>query len=263
MRCGGAGSSCRLLCGHWCGERKIRQGYISGEANRTGPIRIRQGQPPAGPGSLALPGGESFLSAINRARCQIGCRLEHPHRRPTTQRRPAGTVCLIIGAWHEHLSPSFPFAFLVGASARRRSRICLRGRVTGSLDVLRRGRCGRPAAAAGRFGVPGGAADSALCRRRVAVARELAQRFGDGLAAGSTPEQLIESFGSIKQTARSMCRDRLHARPLVWRVSAPLLASGRTDGFGTGRHLRVFSCPAAHCPSDNFAQLSRRRDGAD
>ena len=53
---------------------------------------------------------------------------------------------------------------------------------------------------------------------RVDVARELIEHFRDGLAAGRTPEQLIESFGDVRQAARLIRRAKLRSRPLFWRV---------------------------------------------
>jgi hypothetical protein len=53
---------------------------------------------------------------------------------------------------------------------------------------------------------------------RVDVARELVEHFRDGLAAGRTPEQLVESFGDERQAARLIRRAKLRGRPLFWRV---------------------------------------------
>ncbi|MEZ6233576.1 MAG: hypothetical protein R3B68_05260 [Phycisphaerales bacterium] len=54
------------------------------------------------------------------------------------------------------------------------------------------------------------------------VAGELCAHFLDGLEAGRTPEQLRESFGSAKATARLIRRAKRRARPLIWRLWAGL-----------------------------------------
>ncbi|HEY1784432.1 MAG TPA: hypothetical protein VGG30_02750, partial [Pirellulales bacterium] len=92
----------------------------------------------------------------------------------------------------------------------------LRGRLTGSLDMR-----GLLAALPQPLNV--------LIRRvtrqtrlwrieQVDVARELADHFRDGLAAGRTPEQLVESFGDPRQAARLIRRAKLRTRPLFWRI---------------------------------------------
>ena len=53
---------------------------------------------------------------------------------------------------------------------------------------------------------------------RVDIAHEMAEHFRDGLAAGRTAEQLVESFGDLRQAARLIRRAKLRARPLFWRM---------------------------------------------
>ena len=78
----------------------------------------------------------------------------------------------------------------------------LRGRLTGSLDMR-----GRIAAAA--LPKPLDHLIRRVARRtrlwrieQVEVARELAEHFRDGLAAGRTAEELVQSFGDPRQAAR-------------------------------------------------------------
>lgn len=53
-------------------------------------------------------------------------------------------------------------------------------------------------------------------REKVDVARELIAHFQDGLEAGSSPEQLVASFGDPQQAARLIRRAKKRCRPLVW-----------------------------------------------
>ena len=50
------------------------------------------------------------------------------------------------------------------------------------------------------------------------VARELVAHFEDGLTAGATPAELVESFGGIKQAARLIRRAKLRGRSLIRRL---------------------------------------------
>jgi len=51
------------------------------------------------------------------------------------------------------------------------------------------------------------------------VASELAAHFGDGLAAGQSPEELIEDFGKPALAARLIRRARLRCRPWSWHAA--------------------------------------------
>jgi len=53
---------------------------------------------------------------------------------------------------------------------------------------------------------------------KVDVAQELIDHFGDGLAAGQSPDGLIEAFGNPRQAARLIRRAKRRNRPLFWRV---------------------------------------------
>ena len=53
---------------------------------------------------------------------------------------------------------------------------------------------------------------------RVDVARELVAHFQDGLEAGRTSQQLVQSFGDPRQAARLIRRAKRRSRPLVWYV---------------------------------------------
>ena len=94
----------------------------------------------------------------------------------------------------------------------------LRGRLTASLDV-------RGAIAAAGLSEPLPDLIRRVARRsrlwraeKVDVARELCDHFQDGIAAGHTPEQLVASFGEVRQAARLIRRAKLRSRPLVWRA---------------------------------------------
>ena len=53
-------------------------------------------------------------------------------------------------------------------------------------------------------------------REKVDVVRELIAHFQDGLEAGRSPEQLVESFGDPQQAARLIRRAKKRGRPFVW-----------------------------------------------
>ncbi|MEX0728797.1 MAG: hypothetical protein WEB58_08475 [Planctomycetaceae bacterium] len=53
---------------------------------------------------------------------------------------------------------------------------------------------------------------------QVDVAKELAGHFRDGLDSGATPEQLIERYGDVTQSAKMIRRARQRCRPLYWQV---------------------------------------------
>lgn len=53
---------------------------------------------------------------------------------------------------------------------------------------------------------------------KVDVTQELIAHFQDGLDAGRTPEQLVESFGDGAQAARLIRRAKKRGRSLVWQV---------------------------------------------
>lgn len=55
---------------------------------------------------------------------------------------------------------------------------------------------------------------------RAEVARELASHFAEGLAAGRSERDLIDSFGDAGETARLIRRAVKRRRPLVWRAAA-------------------------------------------
>lgn len=50
------------------------------------------------------------------------------------------------------------------------------------------------------------------------VARELIAHFQDGLGSGRSTEELIASFGEVKQAARMIRRAKKRVRPVVWQV---------------------------------------------
>ncbi len=53
---------------------------------------------------------------------------------------------------------------------------------------------------------------------RVAVAQELIAHFQDGIDAGTSSQELAQSFGDPKQTARMIRRAKHRCRPLVWQL---------------------------------------------
>jgi hypothetical protein len=53
---------------------------------------------------------------------------------------------------------------------------------------------------------------------KVDVATELVAHFQDGLEAGRTPQQLVQSFGDPLQAARLIRRAKRRGRPLVWHL---------------------------------------------
>lgn len=55
-------------------------------------------------------------------------------------------------------------------------------------------------------------------REQLQVAQELAGHFADGLSAGRSPEQLIETFGDVHLAARLIRRARKRGRPMAWHV---------------------------------------------
>lgn len=64
---------------------------------------------------------------------------------------------------------------------------------------------------------------------KVDVAHELIDHFGDGLAAGQSPDELIEAFGDPRQAARLIRRAKRRNRPLFWRAwSRAIQAAGWT-----------------------------------
>lgn len=56
-------------------------------------------------------------------------------------------------------------------------------------------------------------------RERMEVARELIAHFQDGLDSGSSPHDLAQSFGDVKQVAVLIRRAKKRNRPLWWRTS--------------------------------------------
>jgi hypothetical protein len=94
----------------------------------------------------------------------------------------------------------------------------LRGRLSGRLDVRRE-------IAAADLPQPMAGLIYAVVRRtrlwraeRIDVARELAAHFADGLAAGRTPQQLIETFGSPEPAAALIRKAKRRGRPLYWQA---------------------------------------------
>ncbi|MEQ8786552.1 MAG: hypothetical protein RIC55_09650 [Pirellulaceae bacterium] len=57
---------------------------------------------------------------------------------------------------------------------------------------------------------------------QVEVARELAEHFHDGLAAGKTASDLREEFGDERQAARLIRRAKVRCRPMAWKVFSGL-----------------------------------------
>jgi hypothetical protein len=55
-------------------------------------------------------------------------------------------------------------------------------------------------------------------REKVDVVNELVAHFQDGLSAGRTPQQLVDSFGDPQQAARLIRRAKKRGRPLAWHV---------------------------------------------
>lgn len=53
---------------------------------------------------------------------------------------------------------------------------------------------------------------------QVAVLQELIAHFGDGIAAGNSPEQLIQKFGDETEAARLIGRAKRRSRPWAWHV---------------------------------------------
>jgi len=53
---------------------------------------------------------------------------------------------------------------------------------------------------------------------KVAVATELVAHFQDGLDAGQSPEQLVATFGNIKDAAQLIRRAKRRNRPLRWQI---------------------------------------------
>jgi len=143
----------------------------------------------------------------------------------------------------------------------------VRGRLTGSLDLR------RVIAAAG-LPQPVNDLIRRVARRtrlwrieRVDVARELAEHFRDGLAAGRTAEELIESFGDPRQAARLIRRAKLRSRPLFWRVWRRVWRAG-VQALGTVAALMIasylfFAVRLFRLASDGCAQLSARTHCAD
>ena len=71
---------------------------------------------------------------------------------------------------------------------------------------------------------------------KVDVAGELIAHFADGLAAGQSPETLVDSFGDARQAARLIRRAKRRNRPLFWRFWGGAV---RTAGW-TAAALVVF-----------------------
>ncbi len=93
--------------------------------------------------------------------------------------------------------------------------------------------------AAASFGLPGPISDlinrtvrsTRLWRsERAEVARELGSHFAEGLAAGRSERDLIESFGDAGAAARLIRRAVKRRRPLVWRAAAK---TAKGAGFAT------------------------------
>jgi hypothetical protein len=100
-----------------------------------------------------------------------------------------------------------------------RLRDAFRGRFDGSLDWQR---------LVGDAGLPTDVAETVESvvrrtrlwpREKVDVAKELVAHFQDGLEAGHTPRQLVESFGDPRQVARLIRRAKRRGRSLAWLVS--------------------------------------------
>ncbi|HEY1784988.1 MAG TPA: hypothetical protein VGG30_05535, partial [Pirellulales bacterium] len=114
----------------------------------------------------------------------------------------------------------------------------LRGRLTGSLDL-------GGAIAAAALPEPLDHLTRRVARRtrlwrieQVEVARELTEHFRDGLAAGRSADELIQSFGELRQASRLIRRAKLRARPLFWRVWRRVLqAFGAMAALAVGCYL--------------------------
>jgi hypothetical protein len=97
-------------------------------------------------------------------------------------------------------------------------RDALRGHLSGRLDVR------REIAAAGLSAPIAGLIYTVVRRTRLwrreklDVARELAAHFADGLAAGRSPELLIEDFGSPNEAAKLIRQAKRRNRPLYWQA---------------------------------------------
>lgn len=94
----------------------------------------------------------------------------------------------------------------------------LRGRITGRLDRKR---------IIAQSGLPAPAVDcihNVVKRTRLwrleksQVAQELIAHFADGLEAGHSADELLESFGDPRQAARLIRRAKIRLRPLPWHV---------------------------------------------
>lgn len=101
---------------------------------------------------------------------------------------------------------------------------------------------------------------AAVCKRarlwkheRADVEAELAAHFHDGLAQGSTPDQLLTDFGDVKAAAKLIRRGKIRNRPLWWQfqhrlrqgiavvfVLAVVLAAVHTVRFYTGSPTLAF-----------------------
>jgi hypothetical protein len=93
----------------------------------------------------------------------------------------------------------------------------LRGRLSARLDIRRD-------IAAANLPLPLSRLIYSVCRgtrlwrgEKSDVARELIAHFSDGLAAGSSTDELVKDFGPIEQAARLIRRAKLRNRPLWWR----------------------------------------------
>ena len=102
--------------------------------------------------------------------------------------------------------------------SRTRLRDAIRGRFDASLDWRRViAEAELPAELAGI--VAAAVRSTRLWRsEKIDVARELIAHFQDGLDAGRTPDQLIDSFGDLLQTARLIRRAKQRGRSLAWHM---------------------------------------------